>query len=524
MKHFYYILCRREAAEWMIKMKLKIMALILVCALALSGAAAAYTPTDFASGAPSGITFDGEKLIVSDTFNKVIWSVDGENATKLAGVIGSKDPSGEPIGRYADGAIDKAQFKSPWTVVKYKDGYAVSDSDANVIRYVTAKEVKTLAGTGKAGKSNDIGGAATFNMPTGLAAGDKGELYIADTGNNLIRMLNKNGYVSTFAKDILEPTGLCWYDGALYVAETGRNRIVKIAGGELTVIAGIANETEEPGYFLGGYADGPIERAEFDHPQGVAVGDDGTVYVADTDNGAVRQIKDGRVYTLAVSRGTPEMPAQPRGMAFKDGKLYVADLLQQNVLVLDTAFAGYTDVPSGEWYEQTIMDASTRGLVNGVGDGAFDPEGDVTRAMFVTMLSRVQLGIDGNSVIFGETVFPDVADDAWYGDASRWAADAEIVQGSDGLFLGDSNITREQLVTMLYRYAKLIGTATATPETEPEFTDKDDISEWALDAVLWASESGIVGGYEDGSFLPGGNATRAESAAMLIRFMNAMAL
>ena len=221
-------------------MKRKLVSLLLTAALcaALAVPAAALTSADFSGGSPSGIAADGEALLITDTFNKVVWRLDGEAVSRFAGQVSVPGLDGEPVGNYQDGALDTALFMEPWAVAPFLEGWAVSDAAANVIRYIDGSGVRTAAGSGKAGTADGTGTQASFHRPTGLAAGPDGELYIADTGSGSIRKLDTKGRVTTVLTGLADPTGLCWADGALYVAETGRSRILRVTGGRMEVLAG----------------------------------------------------------------------------------------------------------------------------------------------------------------------------------------------------------------------------------------------------------------------------------------------
>ena len=94
------------------------------------------------------------RFLVTDVYNKVLWAVQRETVERFAGVIPVPDLSGEPQGVYHDGTLDSAYFAEPWAIAPYLEGYAVTDAGANVVRYVTAERVYTIAGTGTAGASN----------------------------------------------------------------------------------------------------------------------------------------------------------------------------------------------------------------------------------------------------------------------------------------------------------------------------------------------------------------------------------
>ena len=232
-----------------------VLAFALFAAL-MSAPALALSPADYSSGAASGVAVMGDgALLVTDTFHKVLWRVDGETVSLYAGAESVADLSGEPLGGYRDGTRETALFMEPWAVVQWLDGYAVSDAASNVIRYVTDEAVSTLYGSGKSGMSDRNGQAAAFRNPTGLAVGDDGYLYISDTGNNAIRRVSENGAVSTWAKGLSAPTGLCWHDGALYVAETGRSRILRIVDGSAEVVAGASESAEDAAALIRGQID-----------------------------------------------------------------------------------------------------------------------------------------------------------------------------------------------------------------------------------------------------------------------------
>lgn len=504
-------------------MKRKITALLLATVLcaALTAPAAALTPADISGGAPSGIAADGNALLVTDTFNKIVWRVEDDAATPFAGQISVTGLDGEPVGKYEDGTLTTALFMEPWAIAPFLDGWAVSDSAAHVIRYIDADGVRTAAGSGKAGKADGVGARASFNRPTGLAAGENGVLYIADTGNGSIRKLDAKGNVTTVLTGLADPTGLCWYDGSLYIAETGRSRILCVTDGNKEVLAGESGYLDD-GEYEGGYVDGPVAKSRFDHPQGIAVGKDGAVYISDTGNQALRRLADGRVTTLASAGETTLLPVQPRGLLLQGDTLVAADLFAQNLLTLSTAPVSYQDVPKDAWYEEVVRQATERGLMNGTGSGAFSPDAPVTRAMFVVMLSRIQHGVDGGTVINGSASFPDVPNDAWFAPAARWAADAQIVLGANGRFLPGANIAREDLATMLYRYAGSMGFETAAQADLSRFSDASDVSAYAEDAVRWAVEKGILSGNGSGELEPRGAATRAQAAKMMVSFMDAL--
>jgi len=176
----------------------------------------------------------------------------------------------------------------------------------------------------------------------------------------------------------------------------------------------------------------------------------------------------------------------------------------------------FTDIVSTAWYYDYIQYVYDAGLFNGVSATRFAPASGMTRAMLATVLYRLSgaAGEAGSSAMF-----TDVAQGAWYFDPVNWAAQNGIVNGMGGsLFAPNNNVTREQLVVMLYRYAGYKGMAPQASGSLSSFSDAAKASSWALDPLCWAVSNGIVGGRSDGTLDPSGNATRAEVSAMLERF------
>ena len=176
----------------------------------------------------------------------------------------------------------------------------------------------------------------------------------------------------------------------------------------------------------------------------------------------------------------------------------------------------FTDLNANQWYHEAVDYVLTRGLMNGMGDDIFDPNGSLTRAMLVQILWR----LEGQPVVNYLLPFTDVEDDDWYTEAVRWAASEGIVNGvSETSFAPDEAITREQLATMLHRYAKGKGyEAPSGGMAIREFKDYAEISSWALQSMHWAVDSGLMNGKGDDILDPTGTATRAEVSKILSVF------
>jgi sugar lactone lactonase YvrE len=235
-----------------------------------------------------------------------------------------------------DGAAPASRFSDPYGVAIGPRGaiYVADGGEANRIRIVQPDgAVSTLAG-GKEGFVDGLGAAAAFNTPSAIALDHLGNLYVADTGNHAIRRIAPDGAVTTLAGNgspgyvdgigraaqFNGPVGIAVDDaGIVYVADTYNDRIRRIAkDGTVTTLAG----TGKPNLF-----DGPGPAAAFDTPSALAVDHDGNLYIADTGNNAVRRLRpDGTVDTLALPPEAERRPAlrRPVGLAVtRDGYLYI---------------------------------------------------------------------------------------------------------------------------------------------------------------------------------------------------------
>ena len=152
----------------------------------------------------------------------------------------------------------------------------------------------------------------------------------------------------------------------------------------------------------------------------------------------------------------------------------------------------------------------------GVSDTEFAPNSTTNRVMLAQILYRMA----GTPRVIAKCPFEDVPADAWYHDAVTWAALNGIVKGvSNTRFAPYEEISREQLAVMLYRYAGYIGYSTSRTDDLSRFTDVQDISDYAVDAVKWAVAVGLINGRTSTTLVPKGTATRAEMAAILYRFL-----
>lgn len=169
-----------------------------------------------------------------------------------------------------------------------------------------------------------------------------------------------------------------------------------------------------------------------------------------------------------------------------------------------TTGSSFTDVPAGSWYEEAVNYVHEKGLMNGTSSNAFSPNANTTRGMIVTILARVE-GVNTNGT-------------PWYAAGQKWAMDNGI---SDGTNM-PGVITREQLATILYRYAKQKGYDVSKSAALTAFSDADKVNGYAAEAMQWAVAEGLLQG-SNGKLNPQGSATRAQVATILMRFMEKIA-
>lgn len=196
-----------------------------------------------------------------------------------------------------------------------------------------------------------------------------------------------------------------------------------------------------------------------------------------------------RIYHLLTEgSGTPVLPVTPSKP--KNDK--------------PTTGSSFTDVPAGSWYEEAVNYVHEKSLMNGTATGTFSPNANTTRGMIVTILARVE-GVNTNGT-------------PWYAAGQKWAMDNGI---SDGTNM-PGVITREQLATILYRYAKQKGYDVSKSAALTAFSDADKVSGYAAEAMQWAVAEGLLQG-SNGELDPQGSATRAQVATILMRFMEKIA-
>ena len=224
-----------------------------------------------------------------------------------------------------------------------------------------------------------------------------------------------------------------------------------------------------------------------------------------------KSVTDGRLMELVLSEASAEN---------RDSQLWKTGMDVQKAQT-EHVFDIFEDVQEDDWFTNAIQYVYDYGIMTGTDETHFKPDMELTRSHFAVILYRMENEPD----VTYETVFPDVADGQYYTNAVMWAnsKETEIITGykggvNSGNFGPDDNITREQLATMLYRYAKYKGYDTSKASDMEDFLDKGEISAFAEEAMSWAVAENLLKG-SNGKLNPQSNANRAECAEVIQRFM-----
>lgn len=299
---------------------------------------------------PSYAAVDHEGMIyVSDTQNHLIRKIDKDGkVTTVAGITKERDESGLPIGGLKDGSPDEAMFNEPRGLAIASDGRIyVADSQNGAIREIE-----------RSGKVSTV--IENLDFPSDIVLDKNGDLIVTETLKHRVLKISQDGHLTVIAgggyaendgflvgglKDgtgvnaqFNEPTGLAISpNGTVYVADTGNQRIRALPpSGNVTTIAGSGTEKiAETGYLVGGYEDGPANKAKFNYPQGLALAADGTLYIADTLNHRIRKMTpNGEVETVAGSEDYGRQNGIELEASF-DNPLGVIVLSDSNLLIVD---------------------------------------------------------------------------------------------------------------------------------------------------------------------------------------------
>ena len=227
-------------------------------------------------------------------------------------------------------------------------------------------------------------------------------------------------------------------------------------------------------------------------------------------------------FTFKPDTGYKVKDVKVNGKSVGAVKTYTIDKLTVSTRI-EVEFADgklpFTDVHETDWFYNDVLFVYEEGLFAGTSDTTFSPNAAMTRAMLVTVLYR----LEGEPAVSGRSGFSDVTFNSYYEDAVTWAADNGIVNGTSiTTFSPNANVTREQMAAILYRYAQYKKYNTAASSSLNGFTDQASVSGYATASLEWAVAEKLVNG-SAGKLMPTGNATRAQVAAILHRFVENVA-
>ena len=184
----------------------------------------------------------------------------------------------------------------------------------------------------------------------------------------------------------------------------------------------------------------------------------------------------------------------------------------------DSGDISFYDVTENDWFYDAVMNAVAIGLFQGTSDYTFEPGMSMTRAMLAQVLANLG-NVDLTEFQDAEASFTDVPVDAWYFPAVEWAAEFRIIEGAEGNFSPERNVSRQEMAAMLFRYANVHNVPLPDGEAT-NFRDQELIAFWAEVEVAVISAAGIIQGRPDGSFDPRSPVTRAEGATVFMRFLD----
>jgi len=308
---------------------------------------------------PIGLAIMGDYLVMADSMGDRIQILDGAYNQRI-GLPGRFGLSYGQSGAFIDGFREYAMFMKPSGVfVTHEGDILVADTENNAIRKITGAFVITVAGNGTAGARDGRETQATFNNPRAVVMCKQGYIYVADTLNHTLRVIDPSGDVRLFAgapgqsgfvdgalldARLFQPSGLyITENGVLYIADSANHAIRRVENGVITTVAG------QPGaaiglsaYLEGGYIDGPNEQARFNFPRDVALLSNGDILVADSLNHAIRKIMPQGTITLLGGGDVGRFHysaenlrlTRPEGIATDGETLFISDTMNNVVVSL----------------------------------------------------------------------------------------------------------------------------------------------------------------------------------------------
>lgn len=434
------------------------------------------------SGVVSGFKFgmplaDGLTKMDDITYNGRMLSMAGVLARGMYDVVQARYNNFAHTKSYEDAEALRLASQLYLNLQVLACDYAIGYSNAKADAFFTL---------GRLWNKDDIAAAARIqDYKNDLVA-------LKDNGKNIY--IGKDGSINGF---------LAQCPVTVVVEDKSGNEIARLATGNKTTAAGY-----ESSYQLLGEKD--------DHKAGIYDDDEHVVTIIGESEGTMNLItyitEDGRVTDICYYEDLPVT----EGGTYLMEETYLVNEYQEVIWPdrVEKYENPFTDI-EGHWGKNNILEAYYDDLVSGITSTTYVPDGTLTRGMFVTILARMA-GYDKTQ--HTGKVFADVKESAYYAAPVKWAADNKIVSGTSATtFSPEAAISRQDMATMLLRYAKYAGIEMPT-DAGREFTDSSQIYAYAKEAVNALSSAGVISGYANGAFGPQKTATRAEAATVFVRF------
>ena len=477
-----------------------------------STAKALPSPVEVTSGDINIGTYLGSLVRLIGTIERI------EPATGTPESVFVKDSGGEISRVFIDGyitpekTIEKLEVGQPISAIGLVShdtvGYRVRIRDRADIDCINLGSTETL-------RVDPSTGACIYNPITPVIS-DSVTLSINETTlNSIIEMTSGNDCKMI----IIEPRTISSYktstlnvglDGLRSILDrTGAHLVFRTSYGDLTLSSVLMKELSNTA--------GNILSLSFNQEDAttyeIAVkGDD---YLLPMSRGLHVTVNDATGDLAIVNDGTADKTIAKSDV--KSGKLAAVMNSSGTIKVITGTHVPFTDVPNDFWGYDGIDFFSMRGTFRGVTADTFDPDGTMTRGMVVTAFHR----IEQEAAYSGDHSFADVTAGDYFAAAVAWAVDNELVMGvGDNRFDPAGDMTRAQIATIIYRYAKTYGLSTEATGSLANFIDSEDVPDWAEEAMSWAVGVGLINGYDTGEVRPNASATRAETSVLLYRFVS----
>ena len=393
------------------------------------------------------------------------------------------------------------------------------------------------------GGGGSSGGSSSSNSGSVTGSGNNVNVDVSGSSVTTAQMetaVERADQGETITIDASRRSSVTLPSGGLEDAASNENDLtVKLENGDVTLSPeALSAVTEQAGTTVT-LTVVPVDTDELNSRQQEAVGDapvfnltlrSGSQYITDFDGGLVTvslpyelpdgQDPDGVVVWYLDDQGNIT-PCETMYDVRTETVIFTTNHFSLYVIGYEKSAASdpFTDVSASDWFHDAVAYAYENGLMNGMGENEFRPNATTNRAMVVTILYRLAGSPDLSNENLGYP-FADVDASSWYSDAVYWARLNGITDGiSNTNFDPDGSITREQMAALLYRYADFAGYDVSTGGMSlSEYADVSEISSYAVTAMQWANENGLLTGRTATTLAPKGTATRAEIATILMRF------